>query len=158
MNSKIIRIIGLAATVIGLGANLINDWADEQKMNEQIDKKVNEALAKRDADAKESFVLWRLSMSSIDTAIEITEYCLKQSRKNRVDWWYSDSFVSNSYSIWAAKELLTRLNNNRDIPPLITLENFEELMDEYACKNINNSFLFSCAKDTTRWIIDLLIA
>lgn len=49
MNSKIIRIIGLAATVIGLGANLINDWADEQKMNEQIDKKVNEALAKRDA-------------------------------------------------------------------------------------------------------------
>ena len=50
MNSKIIRIIGLAATVIGLGANLINDWADEQKMNEQIDK----ALAKRDVDAKES--------------------------------------------------------------------------------------------------------
>lgn len=96
-------------------------------------------------------------MSSIDTAIEITEYCLKQSRKNRVDW-YNDSFVSNSYSIWAAKELLTRLNNNRDIPPLITLENFEELMDEYACKNINNSFLFSCAKDMTRWIIDLLIA
>ena len=87
-------------------------------------------------------------MSSIDTAIEITEYCLKQSRKNRVDW-YSDSFISNSYSIWAAKELLTRL---------ITLENFEELMDEYACKNINNSFLFSCAKDMTRWIIDLLIA
>lgn len=54
MNSKIIRIIGLAATVIGLGANLINDWADEQKMNEQIDKKVNEAFAKRDANAKES--------------------------------------------------------------------------------------------------------
>lgn len=54
MNSKIIRIIGLAATVIGLGANLINDWADEQKMNEQIDKKVNEALALGGADAKES--------------------------------------------------------------------------------------------------------
>lgn len=97
-------------------------------------------------------------MSSIDIAIEITEYCLKQSRKNIVDWWYSNNFVNNSYSIWAAKELLTRLNNNRDIPPLITLENFEELMDEYACKNINNSFLFSCAKDMTRWIIDLLIA
>lgn len=96
-------------------------------------------------------------MSSIDTAIEITEYCLKQSIKNRVDW-YGDSFISNSYSIWAAKELLIRLNSNRDIPPLITLENFEELMDEYACKNINNSFLFSCAKDMTRWIIDLLIA
>lgn len=96
-------------------------------------------------------------MSSIDTAIEITEYCLKQSRKYRVDW-YSDNFVGNSYSIWAAKELLTRLDNNRDIPPLITLENFEELMDEYACKNVNNSFLFSCAKNMTRWIIDLLIA
>ena len=30
MNSKIIRIIGLAATVIGLGANLINDWAGSE--------------------------------------------------------------------------------------------------------------------------------
>ena len=96
-------------------------------------------------------------MSSIDTAIEITKYCLKQSRKYRVDW-HSDNFIGNSYSIWAAKELLTRLNNNRDIPPLITLENFEELMDEYASKNVNNSFLFSCAKDMTQWIIDLLIA
>ena len=59
MNSKIIRIIGLAATVIGLGANLINDWADEQKMNEQIDKKVDEALAK--SPNKGSFLsrLWR---------------------------------------------------------------------------------------------------
>ena len=84
-------------------------------------------------------------MSSIDTAIEITEYCLKQSRKNRVDW-YSDSFISNSYSIWAAKELLTRLKNNRDIPPLITLENFEELMDEYACKTSTTVFYFRVLK------------
>lgn len=96
-------------------------------------------------------------MSAIDRAIEITEYCLMQLRQSRFDW-YSNNFTSNSYSIWAAKELLKQLNNNRDIPPLITLENFEELMDEYACKNINNSFLFSCAKDITRWIIDLLIA
>lgn len=54
MNSKIIRIIGLAATVTVQERILFNDWADEQKMNEQIDKKVNEALAKRDANAKES--------------------------------------------------------------------------------------------------------
>lgn len=54
MSGKIIKIIGLAATVIGLGANLINDWADEQKMNAEIDKKVDEALAKRDKDVKES--------------------------------------------------------------------------------------------------------
>ena len=42
-------------------------------------------------------------MSSIDTAIEITEYCLKQSRKNRVDW-YSDSFISNSQDVGAGGE------------------------------------------------------
>lgn len=48
MNGKIIKIIGLAATVIGLGANLVTDWADEQKMNDKIDEKVNEALAKRE--------------------------------------------------------------------------------------------------------------
>lgn len=85
-------------------------------------------------------------MSSIDTAIEITEYCLKQSRKNIVDWWYSNSFVNNSYSIWAAKELLTRLNNNRDIPPLITLENFEELRMSTPAKTSTTVFYFRVLK------------
>lgn len=49
MNSKMIKVIGMAATLIGIGVNLITDWVDDQKMDEKIDKKVNEALAKKEA-------------------------------------------------------------------------------------------------------------
>lgn len=54
MNSKMIKVIGMAATLIGIGVNLITDWVDDQKMDEKmdekIDKKVNEALAKKEAE------------------------------------------------------------------------------------------------------------
>ena len=95
-------------------------------------------------------------MTSIDIAIETTKYCLKQIKKERSAW-YGEDFIHNSYSIWAAKELLSRLNASRDTPPLITLENFEELMSEYACK-YNKESLFTCAKEVTQWIINLLIS
>lgn len=43
--SKWIKAIGVAATVIGVGVNLITDWVNEQKMDEKIEEKVSEALA-----------------------------------------------------------------------------------------------------------------
>ena len=36
MNSKMIKVIGMAATLIGIGVNLITDWVDDQKMDEKI--------------------------------------------------------------------------------------------------------------------------
>ena len=54
--SKWIKAIGVAATVIGVGVNLITDWVNEQKMDEKIEEKVSEALARRDKDeAEESY-------------------------------------------------------------------------------------------------------
>ena len=35
MNSKMIKAIGMAATIIGIGVNLLTDWVDEQKMDEK---------------------------------------------------------------------------------------------------------------------------
>lgn len=46
VNGKLIKILGIAATVIGMGATLITDWVNEKKMDEKIEEKVNEALAK----------------------------------------------------------------------------------------------------------------
>jgi len=40
----LIKILGIAATVIGMGATLITDWVNDKK----IEEKINEALAKRD--------------------------------------------------------------------------------------------------------------
>ena len=45
--SKWIKAIGVAATVIGVGVNLITDWVNEQKMDEKIEEKVSEALVRR---------------------------------------------------------------------------------------------------------------
>lgn len=52
--SKWIKAIGVAATVIGVGVNLITDWVNEQKMDEKIEEKVSEALARRDKEKRRS--------------------------------------------------------------------------------------------------------
>ena len=48
MNGTIIKGVGLAAAVIGMGYSLITDWVNEKKMDEKIEEKVNEALARRE--------------------------------------------------------------------------------------------------------------
>lgn len=53
MEGKIVKILGIAATVIGLGATLLTDWVNEQKMDEKIEEKVNEALALKNDDEEE---------------------------------------------------------------------------------------------------------
>lgn len=49
-NNKLIKILGIAATAIGMGATLITDWVNDKKMDEKIEQKVNEAFAKRDEE------------------------------------------------------------------------------------------------------------
>ena len=46
MNSKLIKILGMAATAIGMGATLITEWVNEKKMDKKIEEKVTEALTK----------------------------------------------------------------------------------------------------------------
>lgn len=44
MNSKIIKIFGIVASAMGIGATLLNDWITDKKIDEKIAKKVTEAL------------------------------------------------------------------------------------------------------------------
>lgn len=48
MTGAVIKGIGLAATVIEMGTSLITDWVNEKKMDEKIEEKVNEALARKE--------------------------------------------------------------------------------------------------------------
>lgn len=41
-----IRVLGIAATIVGMSATLISSWVDEKKMEEKVEEKVNEALAR----------------------------------------------------------------------------------------------------------------
>lgn len=45
MNGKVIKIIGFVATVVGLGASLVNDWVNDKKLDDKINTRVTEVLA-----------------------------------------------------------------------------------------------------------------
>ena len=47
---KMIKILGFAVAAAGMGLNLLTDWVNKKKMEETIEEKVNEALAKRDEE------------------------------------------------------------------------------------------------------------
>jgi hypothetical protein len=48
MKSKnFVKILGLAAAVIGMGATLISDWVNDRQMDERIDERISEALASK---------------------------------------------------------------------------------------------------------------
>lgn len=44
MDRKVIKIIGFVATIIGLGASLVTDWVNDQKLDDKINTKISEAL------------------------------------------------------------------------------------------------------------------
>ena len=45
MNAKVIKIIGLAASIIGTGATLVTEWVTDKKLDAKIATKVAEAIA-----------------------------------------------------------------------------------------------------------------
>ena len=46
-DKKILKIIGFAATIIGLGASLATSWVGEKQMNSKISEEVSKALAEK---------------------------------------------------------------------------------------------------------------
>lgn len=66
-------------------------------------------------------------------------------------------FAQESYSRWAAKELIACLEKNPTTPPLLVIEEFRDKMDRYACQNKDSSYIFSVAYDMAEYIIDLLL-
>ena len=46
MTEQAIKIVGMAATVVGLGATVVAGWVEDKKTDFVIEKKVAEAIAK----------------------------------------------------------------------------------------------------------------
>jgi hypothetical protein len=91
-----------------------------------------------------------------DRAIEVVRHLLRTAlRKTSNEKGFS--LKQESYSRWAAREILILLEKNCDEPPLTVVEQFRDRMDRYSCVNIETSYKFSVAKDTAEWIIDWLI-
>lgn len=49
MNTKLVKLIGLGASVAGVVISLLSDWVDEQKMKETVREEVDKALTEREA-------------------------------------------------------------------------------------------------------------
>lgn len=94
--------------------------------------------------------------TSNDNAISTIRYCINSLLSGTANK-RGYSLAQESYSKWAARELLIRLEQNRGLPPLMIIEDFRDQMDRYSTMNIRTSYPFSCAKDMAEWIIDLLI-
>lgn len=159
--SKWIKAIGVAATVIGVGVNLITDWVNEQKMDEKLKKRSvkhlpRETKMKRRSPNKTlSLFLWRRQMESpTERAIYTVRYAIATMPVIQRGY----DFEQASYMRWAGREVLIRLCKHPEIPPLIVIESFRDECDSYSCVNPRTSYVFSCAKDMLEWIIDLLIS
>ena len=50
ISGALIKGVGLAATVVGVGATLVTDWVNDKKMDEKIEQKVNERFAKKERE------------------------------------------------------------------------------------------------------------
>ena len=54
INAKMVKILGIVATAVGMGATLLPDWVNEKKMEEKIDERINEKLAALNDEEEES--------------------------------------------------------------------------------------------------------
>ena len=58
INAKMVKILGIVATAVGMGATLLTDWVNEkkmeEKMEEKIDERINEKLAALNDEEEES--------------------------------------------------------------------------------------------------------
>ena len=54
INAKMVKILGLVATAVGMGATPLTDWVNEKKMEEKIDERINEKLAALNDKEEES--------------------------------------------------------------------------------------------------------
>lgn len=50
-NAKLIKILGLVATAVGMGATLLTDWVNEKKMEEKIDEKLAALSDEKDEES-----------------------------------------------------------------------------------------------------------
>lgn len=54
INANMVKILGLVAATVGMGATLLTDWVNEKKMEEKIDECINEKLAALNDEEEES--------------------------------------------------------------------------------------------------------
>lgn len=99
-------------------------------------------------------IIMEEAMTPTDSAIECVRWHMELVDRTCEE----NDLKTCSYYKWAATELLYRLHSNRGVPPLVIFEEFHDEMDEYSKKKKFASYIFSCGKNVTEQIIDMLIS
>lgn len=47
LNKSLIKVLGILATVVGIGANLLSDFVGEKQTDAKIQEKIDKALAEK---------------------------------------------------------------------------------------------------------------
>lgn len=114
MNSKIIRIIGLAATVIGLGANLINDSIIADGKVDIPKEMINETIQNNVKEMVETTARWKVN-DACNKAVREVETSLfnkiSESAENAVKQAYKSMEID-------AKEKIAKELRNIDVSDL----------------------------------------
>lgn len=72
-------------------------------------------------------------------------------------YWIKEAyFRQESYAVWAAREILS-LMQNANKPTISVLQDFIEKMDAFSCKNMCSSLGFSVAKDVAEDIMFMML-
>lgn len=67
-------------------------------------------------------------------------------------------FLQETYSRWAAEEILRCIQENKSRPPVAVVEEFKDRMNHYSLMNPNSSYIFSVAYDIAMDILDIFLA
>lgn len=71
-------------------------------------------------------------------------------------WKNRGYFAQESYSKWAANEFLDYVTNRRDI--FLAADNYIRMVDNFACSNHENRWMFSIAYDVAVDLLDFMNA
>lgn len=96
-----------------------------------------------------------------EAILVIREYLADHDKPGRY-FWRKEFFEQYSYSKWACKELISRIQTREDSRPIDIIEEFIDEMDKYSyqvgLRAFTGSFTFSVAKDTAEDILDVFLA
>ena len=97
-----------------------------------------------------------MRIKTTDTVVNIIEVYIK-TFLDRTANTYDELFAYNSYSKFAARNMISILKNHQEVSPLILMEEYRDKLEDYSKLNTNSNYIFETEKRTIEDIIRYLI-
>lgn len=91
-----------------------------------------------------------------EMAIRMIEDDLRRAEKNTTSPYSVIEFAQDSYCKTTYLELIDLLKKNKDMPPIVLIEDYVKKMEKYSCANEFSSFMFAVSHDVAEYVLDEL--